>query len=207
VVTTPCRFVLGYYLADDTMSVYEPAQRNSGQPGGMFLERGRIPRPESPTQPGGQQQRPANTASPQQSPYKQQQQQCPARPASSRPTTAPQPVPLGAPPPRMQYPFHKPIPPSAMHPQPPPVPSSPMAVAALGARAATTSEAHQLFYTDADLWVGARLHIYGRVFELKAADEFTLKLMERSPDKYPCADAAKVGSTHSFKHEPWCAHS
>ncbi len=191
--------MLGYYLADDTMSVYEPVQRNSGQPGGMFLERGRIPRPGSPTaqqeghQQAQQQQRTARPASSHQSPYKQPAQQSPARPGSSRPTTAPQPVPPGATPPRMQYPFHKAVPPSAMHPQPQPVPSGAMAVAALAARVATTSEAHQLFYTDADLWVGARLHIYGRVFELKEADEFTLKLMERSPDRYPCADAAKVG--------------
>ena len=33
------RFVLTYYLADDTISIFEPAQRNSGIIGGKFLQR------------------------------------------------------------------------------------------------------------------------------------------------------------------------
>eukprot|EP01062_Namystynia_karyoxenos_P056416 TRINITY_DN47376_c0_g1_i1.p1 TRINITY_DN47376_c0_g1~~TRINITY_DN47376_c0_g1_i1.p1 ORF type:complete len:757 (+),score=291.09 TRINITY_DN47376_c0_g1_i1:107-2377(+) len=33
------RFVLTYYLADDTVSIFEPAQRNSGIIGGKFLQR------------------------------------------------------------------------------------------------------------------------------------------------------------------------
>eukprot|EP00002_Diphylleia_rotans_P003312 TRINITY_DN1225_c0_g2_i3.p1 TRINITY_DN1225_c0_g2~~TRINITY_DN1225_c0_g2_i3.p1 ORF type:complete len:460 (+),score=83.06 TRINITY_DN1225_c0_g2_i3:818-2197(+) len=33
------RFIVSYYLADDTVGVYEPPQRNSGVIGGKFLER------------------------------------------------------------------------------------------------------------------------------------------------------------------------
>lgn len=35
----PRRFVLSYFLADDTLSVYEPPIRNSGILGGRFYER------------------------------------------------------------------------------------------------------------------------------------------------------------------------
>ncbi|XP_020851710.1 EF-hand domain-containing family member C2 [Phascolarctos cinereus] len=39
------RFIISYYLSDDTLSVYEPRMRNSGVLGGKFLERGRIKKP------------------------------------------------------------------------------------------------------------------------------------------------------------------
>lgn len=32
-------------MGDDTLSVFEPPQRNSGLPGGTFAERGRVRRP------------------------------------------------------------------------------------------------------------------------------------------------------------------
>lgn len=40
-------FIIYYYLADDTILVFEPHQRNSGIVGGKFLERMRIKRPSS----------------------------------------------------------------------------------------------------------------------------------------------------------------
>lgn len=36
------RFVLSYFLADDTLSVFEPPVRNSGIVGGRYLERTRV---------------------------------------------------------------------------------------------------------------------------------------------------------------------
>jgi hypothetical protein len=41
------RFVLTYYLSDDTVSIFEPAVRNSGIVGGKFLQRGKIRNPET----------------------------------------------------------------------------------------------------------------------------------------------------------------
>ncbi|XP_006148924.1 EF-hand domain-containing family member C2 [Tupaia chinensis] len=38
-------FVISYYLSDNTISVFEPVERNSGYDGGMFLKRVRIKRP------------------------------------------------------------------------------------------------------------------------------------------------------------------
>lgn len=38
----PFRFIISYFLSDDTILVFEPPQRNSGILGGKFLERGRI---------------------------------------------------------------------------------------------------------------------------------------------------------------------
>ena len=35
------KFIISYFLVDDTISVFEPPQRNSGVLGGKFLERGR----------------------------------------------------------------------------------------------------------------------------------------------------------------------
>jgi hypothetical protein len=40
-------FVIKYFLADDTVAVFEPPQKNSGIVGGKFLERGRIHKPHS----------------------------------------------------------------------------------------------------------------------------------------------------------------
>lgn len=40
------KFVVSYFLADDTISVYEPRQRNSGIVGGKFLERMRMTKPQ-----------------------------------------------------------------------------------------------------------------------------------------------------------------
>lgn len=39
------RFILQYFLADDTISIFEPPARNSGIVGGKFLERTRIHKP------------------------------------------------------------------------------------------------------------------------------------------------------------------
>lgn len=39
--------MLSYFLADDTLGVYEPPVRNSGIVGGKFLERSRVYRPQS----------------------------------------------------------------------------------------------------------------------------------------------------------------
>ncbi|KAG2374107.1 hypothetical protein C9374_011186 [Naegleria lovaniensis] len=36
------KFILSYYLSDDTISVFEPVQRNSGVIGGKFLQRSRV---------------------------------------------------------------------------------------------------------------------------------------------------------------------
>ncbi|XP_046528608.1 EF-hand domain-containing family member C2 isoform X3 [Equus quagga] len=38
-------FVISYFLSDDTLSVFEPIERNSGLTGGMFLKRIRVKRP------------------------------------------------------------------------------------------------------------------------------------------------------------------
>ncbi|XP_062258095.1 EF-hand domain-containing family member C2 [Platichthys flesus] len=38
-------FIVSYFLIDDTINVYEPIQRNSGIPGGRFLERVRVRKP------------------------------------------------------------------------------------------------------------------------------------------------------------------
>jgi len=43
------RFIVSYFLADDTIQVYEPPVRNSGVIGGKFLERGRVKKPEQPS--------------------------------------------------------------------------------------------------------------------------------------------------------------
>jgi hypothetical protein len=40
-------FVIKYYLADDTVAVFEPPQKNSGVVGGKFLERTRVKKPQS----------------------------------------------------------------------------------------------------------------------------------------------------------------
>merc|ERR1711988_254077 len=40
-------FVIKYFLADDTVAVFEPPQKNSGIVGGKLLERGRIHKPKS----------------------------------------------------------------------------------------------------------------------------------------------------------------
>ncbi|XP_040324760.1 EF-hand domain-containing family member C2-like [Herpailurus yagouaroundi] len=38
-------FVISYFLSDDTISVFEPVERNSGFTGGMFLKRMRVKKP------------------------------------------------------------------------------------------------------------------------------------------------------------------
>jgi hypothetical protein len=176
--------VLTYYLEDGTLGIFEPVQRNSGMPGGAFLERGRVRRPEAPAAA-------AAAAAGQQ----QQQQQQPGSPgAAARPGTA-----SGAPPPRLQPAFNKHLQPAAARPrsaqaqQQQQQQAQPIAAAALAARLATGEAARQLFYTDCDLHVGARLHIYGRTFQLTEADEGTLKLMEQRAAEYAHADAARVG--------------
>ncbi|KAI9343610.1 hypothetical protein BDR26DRAFT_858407 [Obelidium mucronatum] len=40
------KFVISLYLADDSISVFEPHQRNSGIMGGKFLEKGKIKKPD-----------------------------------------------------------------------------------------------------------------------------------------------------------------
>ncbi|CAH8432316.1 unnamed protein product [Heterobilharzia americana] len=39
------QFVISCYLSDDTISIYEPQQKNSGFKGGLFLERSKIKKP------------------------------------------------------------------------------------------------------------------------------------------------------------------
>ncbi|XP_077198973.1 EF-hand domain-containing family member C2 [Paroedura picta] len=39
------KFIVSYFLSDDTISVFEPPQRNTGILGGKFLERSHIPKP------------------------------------------------------------------------------------------------------------------------------------------------------------------
>ncbi|XP_069745401.1 EF-hand domain-containing family member C2 isoform X2 [Narcine bancroftii] len=39
------KFILSYFLSDDTISMFEPPKLNSGVTGGKFLERGRIKKP------------------------------------------------------------------------------------------------------------------------------------------------------------------
>lgn len=41
------RFILSYFLSNDTISVFEKSTRNSGIIGGKFLEKTRIPKPGS----------------------------------------------------------------------------------------------------------------------------------------------------------------
>ncbi|KAI9209542.1 uncharacterized protein BJ171DRAFT_453694 [Polychytrium aggregatum] len=43
------KFVISFYLADDTIAVFEPHQRNSGIIGGKFLEKGKIRKPDGTT--------------------------------------------------------------------------------------------------------------------------------------------------------------
>lgn len=40
-------FILSFFMADDTISIYETPQRNSGITGGKFLERRRVQKPNS----------------------------------------------------------------------------------------------------------------------------------------------------------------
>lgn len=40
-----CRFVVSFFMADQTIAVYEPPQPNTGIPGGKFLKRGRVYKP------------------------------------------------------------------------------------------------------------------------------------------------------------------
>lgn len=40
------RFIIGYYLVDDTVAIYEKQGRNSGMKGGKHLERGKYPVPD-----------------------------------------------------------------------------------------------------------------------------------------------------------------
>ncbi|XP_070539329.1 EF-hand domain-containing family member C2-like [Ptychodera flava] len=42
------RFIISYFLSDDSIAVFEPPQRNSGIIGGKFLERGRVKKPNQP---------------------------------------------------------------------------------------------------------------------------------------------------------------
>lgn len=41
------RFVLSYFLMDDSLLIFEPPVRNSGIVGGKFLERQKVYKPES----------------------------------------------------------------------------------------------------------------------------------------------------------------
>lgn len=44
------RFILSYFLSNDMISIYEKPTRNSGIIGGKFLEKTRIPKPNSTVQ-------------------------------------------------------------------------------------------------------------------------------------------------------------
>lgn len=91
------RFILQYFLADDTISIFEPPARNSGIIGGKFLERGKV--------------------------------------TSSNSTQA---------------------------------------------------------YPENALFVGARLKVHHRCFDMVEADEYTLTYMEQNSDKFPMSDSSKV---------------
>lgn len=41
------RFILSYFLADDTISIYEPPVKNSGITGGKYLKRTKVTKPGS----------------------------------------------------------------------------------------------------------------------------------------------------------------
>lgn len=43
------RFIISYFMSDDTILVFEPPVRNSGTIGGKFLERGRVKKPNQPS--------------------------------------------------------------------------------------------------------------------------------------------------------------
>ncbi|XP_047130574.1 EF-hand domain-containing family member C2 isoform X1 [Hydra vulgaris] len=49
VIEVDRRFIISYFLSDDTFLIFEPPQRNSGLIGGKFLERGRVRKPNSET--------------------------------------------------------------------------------------------------------------------------------------------------------------
>lgn len=95
-------FVVSFFLTDDTLSVYEPAIRNTGFPGGKFLERGIVTKDGSATGPR---------------------------------------------------------------------------------------------FQGSDFYVGARVRVYNRVFELLEADGFTLNHMEQSPGMFPHSDVDLVLAT------------
>lgn len=54
------------------------------------------------------------------------------------------------------------------------------------------------FLTSEDLFIGAKIRIFGRVFELLEADSLTLRCMEANKSRYPVANfdaiIAKVGN-------------
>lgn len=95
-------FVVSFFLTDDSLSVYEPSIRNTGFPGGKFLERGIVTK---------------------------------------------------------------------------------------------NGEATGPRFTGGDFFVGARVLVYNRVFELLEADGFTLGHMEQNPDTWPHADVDLVLAT------------
>ena len=41
------KFIISYFLSDDTISIFEPQSRNSGIKDGKFLERGKYKRPKT----------------------------------------------------------------------------------------------------------------------------------------------------------------
>lgn len=146
------RFVVSFFLADNTLSVYEPPRRNSGIPGGVFAERTRARRPGGGAldchQPADMAVRPAHAA-------------CAFACGAAQPHSA------------------------------------------QGKRACIHARAHvRKAPAIVQTWpstrssklrqIGARVTVSARVFELTDADEATLKLMERQPAAFPCADAAQV---------------
>jgi len=109
------RFVLTYFYADNTVAIQEPPRKNSGVPGGRFLERGVVRKP----------------------------------PAGGGP-------------------------------------------AAAGGGGSATGEP----LTHSDLFVGARVPIHGRVFELTGADKFTLDYMEHNSGAlFQAADAGGAAAS------------
>lgn len=50
----------------------------------------------------------------------------------------------------------------------------------------------QEWYTAQDLWVGARLALHSRTFELTEADEYTLQYLENHGGAFPMADPARA---------------
>eukprot|EP00286_Rhodomonas_abbreviata_P008993 CAMPEP_0181342122 /NCGR_PEP_ID=MMETSP1101-20121128/30821_1 /TAXON_ID=46948 /ORGANISM="Rhodomonas abbreviata, Strain Caron Lab Isolate" /LENGTH=735 /DNA_ID=CAMNT_0023453537 /DNA_START=211 /DNA_END=2413 /DNA_ORIENTATION=+ len=50
------------------------------------------------------------------------------------------------------------------------------------------------YYSEADLYLGARIGVYSRRFVLVDADEFTIKYMEANPEVFPASDMARVAA-------------
>jgi hypothetical protein len=158
------KFVLAYYLADDTIAVFEPPQRNTGILGGKFLERRRLKKPQAKAAPMltlAQLTRRPNTA-----PAAFSHSWSPTSSnGSSRAST-----PSG------------PLPPLSTGSPPPNFPKSP-------SNGSTSSDD---YYTPSDLHVGAVVQVYNHRLILQDASEYAHQYMEAAPDDFPLADVSRI---------------